>query len=135
MQVLSELLGKFKVLSFANINWNKSEALLIGSWKSGKPRLPAGLLWGKGFKYLGVFLGDETIVQKNWEGLVEKIKGRLEKLKFLSSKLSYRGRILIVNNLVASSLWHKFACVDPPLKLLSKIQAVLDFSWDKLHWV
>ncbi len=32
---------------------------------------PAGLLWGKGFKYLGVFLGDETTVQKNWEGLVE----------------------------------------------------------------
>ncbi len=68
VQVLSELLGKFKVLSSANINWNKSEALLIGSWKSGKPRLPAGLHWGKeGFKYLGVFLGDETIVQKNWE--------------------------------------------------------------------
>ncbi len=38
VQVLSELLGKFKVLSSANINWNKSEALLIGSWKSGKPR-------------------------------------------------------------------------------------------------
>jgi len=72
VQVLSELLGKCKVLSSANINWNKSEALLIGSWKSGKPRLPAGLLWGKGFKYLGVFLCDETIVQKNWEGLVEK---------------------------------------------------------------
>lgn len=53
---------------------------------------------------MGVFLGDETIVQKNWEGLIEKVKGRLEKWKFLSPKLSYRGCILIVNNLVASTL-------------------------------
>ncbi len=54
----------------------------------------------------------------------------------MSPKLSYRGRILIVNNLVASSLWHKFACVDPPLQLLLKIQAVLvDFFWGRLHWV
>ncbi len=50
--------------------------------------------------------------------------------------MSYRGRILIVNNLVASSLWHRFACVDPPIHLVAKIQATLiDFFWDKLHWV
>ncbi len=50
--------------------------------------------------------------------------------------MSYRGRFLIVNNLVASSLWHKFACVDPPIHLVAKIQATLiDFFWDKLHWV
>ncbi len=51
-------------------------------------------------------------------------------------KMSYRGRILIINNLVASSLWHRFTCVDPPVQLLTKIQAILvDFFWDKLHWV
>lgn len=33
VQVLSELLGKFKVLSSANINWNKSEAILIEAGK------------------------------------------------------------------------------------------------------
>jgi len=50
--------------------------------------------------------------------------------------MSYRGRTLVVNNLVASSLWHRLACVDPPKQLLAKIQAVLvDFFWDKLHWI
>ncbi len=95
------------------------------------------LVWGtSGFKYLGVFLGDDLTVQKNRKGVIEKIKGRLEKWKCLSPKMSYRGRILIVNHLVASSLWHKFACVDPPIHLVAKIQATLiDFFWDKLHWV
>ncbi|KAK0155415.1 Transposon TX1 uncharacterized protein [Merluccius polli] len=50
--------------------------------------------------------------------------------------MSYRGRALIINNLVSSSLWHRLACVDPPPNLLSRIQAMLvNFFWDKLHWI
>ncbi|KAK3516967.1 hypothetical protein QTP70_029111 [Hemibagrus guttatus] len=41
-----------------------------------------------------------------------------------------------INNLAASSLWHKLACVDPPPNLLASIQALLvDFFWDGLHWI
>ncbi|KAI3359011.1 hypothetical protein L3Q82_015395 [Scortum barcoo] len=51
-------------------------------------------------------------------------------------KMSYRGRVLILNNLISTALWHRLACVDPPVSLLSRIQAVLvDFFWDRLHWV
>ncbi|KAI3377340.1 hypothetical protein L3Q82_008544, partial [Scortum barcoo] len=47
-----------------------------------------------------------------------------------------RGRVLILNNLISTALWHRLACVDPPVSLLSRIQAVLvDFFWDRLHWV
>ncbi|KAK3570174.1 hypothetical protein QTP86_014993 [Hemibagrus guttatus] len=50
--------------------------------------------------------------------------------------MSYRGRTLVINNLDASSLWHKLACVDPPPNLLANIQAQLvDFFWDGLHWI
>ena len=67
--------------------------------------------------------------------MLEKIKGRLQKWKWLLPKLSYRGRTLIINNLVGSSLWHKLACVDPPLGLLPKLQAeMVNFFWDNLHW-
>lgn len=52
--------------------------------------------------------------KKNWEGSLEKVQGRLEKWRWLLPKLSYRGRTLIINNLVASALWHQLACVDPP---------------------
>lgn len=92
----------------------------------------------EGFNYLGVYLGDDLIVQKKKkrEGTVEKIKGRLDKWKYLIPKMSYRGWTLIINNLVASSLWHKISCIDPPMTLLAKIQSSLfDFYWDKLHWV
>ncbi len=49
--------------------------------------------------------------------------------------MSYRGRVLIINNLISSTLWHRLSCVDPPSDLLSKIQVLLvDFFWDRLHW-
>ncbi|KAK3548697.1 hypothetical protein QTP70_016989, partial [Hemibagrus guttatus] len=66
----------------------------------------------------------------------EHVKGRLSRWKRLVSRLSYRGRTLVINNLAASSLWHKLACVDPPQNLLASIQALLvDFFWDGLHWI
>ncbi len=81
-------------------------------------------------------MGDDSFLQKNWEGVLEKVKGRLDKWKLLLPNMSYRGRTLIVNNLVASSLWHRLACVDPSPHFLSEVQAALvNFFWDKLHWV
>ncbi len=99
VDLLLKLLKDFRVLSSTKVNWSKSEAILVGRWLGGDPNLPDGLTWTReGFKYLGVFLGNEMVVQKNFEGAVEKIKGCLDKWKFLLPKLSYRGRILIINN-------------------------------------
>lgn len=79
MEILKKLLEYFHVLSSAKVNWNKSEALMCGKGMGEKLSLPDGLLWCKGgFKYLGVYLRDEVTVQKNWEGIVEKVKGELQ---------------------------------------------------------
>ena len=52
------------------------------------------------------------------------------------TQLSYRGRVLIINNLAASILWDKIACMEPPAGLLQKLQSILfNFFGDKLHWV
>ncbi|KAK3558043.1 hypothetical protein QTP86_006421 [Hemibagrus guttatus] len=120
-----------------SVNWTKSEAILVGEWGGGQPTLPGGLAWKRGgFKYLGVYLGTNEFFNKNWEGSVEHVKGRLSRWKRLVPKMSYRGRTLVINNLAASSLWHKLACVDPPPNLLANIQAQLvDFFWDGLHWI
>lgn len=137
IQSLIRVANDFESISSAKINWKKSVAVLLGKWKEKPPDLPGGLIWKKnGFKYLGVYLGDEDTVQKNWEGVIEKIKGRLDRWKWLKSAMSYRGRTIIINNLVASFLWHRLSCVDPPTYLLAKIQSILiEFFWDKLHWV
>ena len=134
---LTDVVETFGKISSARVNWAKSEALAVGNWSSGLPQLPGGLLWKKGgFKYLGVYLGDELTVQKNWDGVVEKVEGKLTKWRWLLPHMSYRGRVLIINNLVASTLWHKLKCMEPPAGLLQKLQSImLNFLWDKLHWV
>ena len=134
---LASIVQDFAAISAARVNWAKSDALAVGQWTGGLPALPAGLGWKiGGIKYLGVFLGDETALQKNWDGVVEKMKGRLAKWKWIHGQMSFRGRVLVINNLVASVLWHKLSCVDPPVGLLARLQAILvDFFWDRLHWV
>ncbi|KAK3506666.1 hypothetical protein QTP70_013172 [Hemibagrus guttatus] len=124
VNVLAAILNDFQILSSAKVNWTKSEAILVGEWGGGQPTLPGGLAWKRGgFKYLGVYLGTNEFLNKNWEGSVEHVKGRLSRWKRLVPKMSYRGRTLVINNLAASSLWHKLACVDPPPNLLANIQA------------
>lgn len=50
-----------------------SEAIAVGKWTNSLPTLPQNLAWKtKGLKYLGVFLGNKALVEKNWEGVKEK---------------------------------------------------------------
>lgn len=137
LDLLKEIIDNFGVISSAKVNWSKSEAIASGIWSHGLPNLPGGLSWKRdGLKYLGVYVGNDAMLSKNWEGVLEKVKGRLEKWKWLLPKMSFRGRVIIINNLVASALWHRLACVDPPSGLLSKIQASLvDFFWSTFHWI
>ena len=65
--------------------------------------------------------GSDEIMEKNWEGALESVMGRLERWKWLLSKMSYKGRMLIINDLVSLSLWHKLACIDPPPDLCHKL--------------
>ncbi len=134
---LVSVVKDFGLISSARVNWEKSDALAIGKWEEGLPKLPGHMIWKRGGnKYLGVFLGDEVAQQKNWEGVVEKIEGRLKKWSWIHPKMSFRGRVLVINNLVASTLWHKLSCMDPPTGLLPKLQSILvNFFWDKLHWI
>lgn len=133
---LTETVRDFSEISSAKVNWEKSEALWVGD----EPRgiiLPGGLTWKRGgIKYLGVYLGDQNTVDKNWENVLEKVEGRLKKWKCLFPKMSFKGRVLIINNLVASMLWHRLCCIDPPVTLLAKAQAeIINCFWDRLHWI
>lgn len=99
--------------------------------------LPGGMSWSQcGLKYLGIFLGNESTNQKNSENVCENVEGRLERWKWLLPKMSFRGRTLIIKNLVAYSLWHRLTVLEPPVGILEKIQIKMtNFFGDKLHWV
>lgn len=107
VQCLQDTLSLYERASTARVNWAKSEALLIGHWRDrAVPSLRGGLQWGKeGLKVLGVFLGTEDFQGKNREGVREKVCARLSKWKWSLPQLSYRGRVRVANNLVASALW------------------------------
>ncbi|KAJ3587850.1 hypothetical protein NHX12_011445 [Muraenolepis orangiensis] len=85
--ILVDIVRDFSSASAARVNWKKSEALAVGEWSGGLPVLPQSMVWKKdGFKYLGVFLGKEIVVLKNWEDVIEKIEGKLSKLDVSSSE-------------------------------------------------
>lgn len=70
----------FGLSSSAKVNRKRSEALLVGDVLSRDVVLPAGLTWNKrGIRYIGVFLGNESFVCKNWERMLEKVEGSIKK--------------------------------------------------------
>ena len=72
------MVDRFRGISSAKVNWEKSCALQIGKWSGGIMALPGGLEWWKeGFKYLGVYLGDEGTMENKLEWGVEKAEGRM----------------------------------------------------------
>ncbi len=80
VDLLLKSLKDFGLISSARINWNKSEAVLMGKWKNRvPPNLPEGLGWTRdGLRYLGVYLGNETIVQRiGWE-LLKNLRADLK---------------------------------------------------------
>ncbi len=76
VDLLKEILNNFGIISSAKVNWSKSEAIAGGKWSHGFPELPGGLFWKRdGLKYLGVYVGNDLMLSKNWEGVLEKVKG------------------------------------------------------------
>ena len=54
--------------------------------------IPQGLIWKRdGLKYLGIYLGNEKMMQKNWDGVLEKVEGRMAKWRWLRPQMSFRG--------------------------------------------
>lgn len=135
VSVLMETLKIYENASTARVNWEKCEGFFCGQSKN-PPVLPGGVKWSKdGFKCLGVYLGTETFKTKNWEGMVAKMCSRLSKWSWVLPQLSYRGRVLVTNNLAASALWHKMNVLDPPDDIIQELQKrLVDFFWTGQHW-
>ncbi len=142
---LAKCLSDFNLASSLRCNWGKSKALWFPLPNNGlpgppllpPPPLPAELVWANdGVKYLGVFLGPPQYAQNNWDRIIDQVEGRLSRWKRALPHLSYKGRVLIVNNLVTTLLWHRFICLQPPEVLLQAIQRKLvDFFWGGYHWL
>lgn len=57
-------------------------------------------------------MGSEGVAKKNWETISEKTEDKLLKWQWLLPHISFR--VLILNSLTASQLWHRLTCLDLP---------------------
>lgn len=100
IKVLSDALTVYERASS-----EKSEALWVVKFFSEKlPQLSGNLKWRlEGFK-ISIYFDSNELKHLNWQGVEEKVCTRLSRWKWLPSQLSYRGRVLVANNLMASTL-------------------------------
>ncbi|KAI4890945.1 hypothetical protein NFI96_003942, partial [Prochilodus magdalenae] len=83
VESLKEALHVYSRATSAKLNWAKTEALWCGSWSSGHklPSLPGGVQWSRtGLKVLGVWLDTDKVKERNWEGVVEKVRAKLAQM-------------------------------------------------------
>ncbi|KAK3542787.1 hypothetical protein QTP70_002990 [Hemibagrus guttatus] len=79
--------------------------------------------------------GTADFQMKNWEGVVGKVCAKLSQWTWVLPQLSYRGRVLVTNNLIASLLWHRFTVLEPPEPLIKVVQKrIVTFFWAGQHW-
>ena len=134
---LHKWLEIYEKASNAKINMVKSEGLWAGRWKNRQDR-PLGMKYNNvGLKMLGTYIGNTVAyAENNWKDTLEKIDTRLNHWNQFAKALSFRGRVLVINQLCASKLWHRLITMAPSTGLLNQLQTKFnDFFWQGRHWV
>ena len=124
--------------SAARLNTRKTQGLWAGSW-IGRSDRPLNFSWNDdGMSFLGVHLGNtKTYNDKNWSVCKNRLLETLASWSGISTSLSFKGRVLIANQLAASKNFHCLAALAPPDVFLSELQRrLVDFVWsNKRHYL
>ena len=134
---LIKWLNIYERASNAKINLGKSEGLWVGRWRN-RNNTPLDIKWtNSGLKLLGVYLGNsKECVNKNWTELVQKIESKFDFWNRFASTMSYRGRTIVINQLISSKLVYCFTSLTPPHDTLAHIQSlIVNFLWQGRHWI
>ena len=134
--IINDVYSTFSKASSASLNYVKSQGLWVGSWTRRSDK-PLGFQWNnEGLNFLGVSLGvSRNYMSKNWEKCKEKLSKTLSRWTPLSQSLSFKGKILVANQLAASKVFHCLAVLSPPQNILKELQNMLvNFIWsNKRH--
>ena len=128
---VEEAYSLFSLASAARLNTQKSQSLWAGSW-TGRNGKPLNFSWNsEGLPFLGVHLGNtNNYFKQNWQKCKDKLNKTLSSWSRLSASLSFKGKIIIANQLAASKIFHCLAVLSPPENVLSELQNILvDFVW------
>ncbi|CAM4546847.1 unnamed protein product, partial [Lepidochelys olivacea] len=93
--------------------------------------------WSAGpLLYLGVYLSaTHPSPPENWQNLEGGVIERIRKWTRLLRCLSLRGRALVLNQLVLSTLWYRLNTLAPAPGFLTHLRRfILEFFWSGMHW-
>ena len=132
-QVLNDIYTIYSRASSACLNLNKCKGLWVGAWIDRQDQ-PLNFLWNNSdVRFLGVHLGNtETSRQKNWKLCKEKLNNALSRWSGLARTMSFKGKIIIANQIAASKLLHFLAVLPLPEQVLDELQETLiNFVWSQ----
>ncbi|CAM4593295.1 unnamed protein product [Lepidochelys kempii] len=86
--------------------------------------------------YLGVYLSaTHPSPPENWQNLEGRVIEWIRKWTRLLRCLSLRGRALVLNQLVLSTLWYRLNTLAPAPGFLTHLRRlILEFFWSGMHW-
>ena len=128
--VLFSILKRYELGTGAKFNYSKTEAMWLGAWRS-CPDMPLGLKWVTKMKILGVWYtnGLTNVDPDNWQSKLDKLEKNLNLWKTRS--LSFVGKALIINVLIASKLWFLAWVLPTPEWVISRFKTlVFLFLWN-----
>ncbi|CAM5154638.1 unnamed protein product [Natator depressus] len=125
--------------SSARVNWVKSSGFVVGDWRQVSSLPPAlqTIRWSAGpLLSLGIYLSATyPSPPENWQNLEGGVIQRLRKWTRLLRCLSLRGRALVLNQLVLSTLWCWLNTLVPAPGFLTDLRtSILEFFWSGMHW-
>ncbi|CAM5099369.1 unnamed protein product [Natator depressus] len=129
----------YSAASSARVNWVKSSGLAVGDWRQVSSLPPAlqTIQWSAGpLLYLGVYLSaTHPSPPENWQNLEGGVIERIRKWTRLLRCLSLRGRALVLNQLVLSTLWYWLNTLVPAPGFLTNLRtSILEYFWSGMHW-
>ncbi|CAM4629055.1 unnamed protein product [Lepidochelys olivacea] len=129
----------YSAASSARVNWVKISGLAVGDWRQVGSLPPAlqTIRWSAGpLLYLGVYLSaTHPSPPENWQNLEGGVIERIRKWTRLLRCLSLRGRALVLNQLVLSTLWYRLNTLAPAPGFLTHLRRlILEFFWSGMHW-
>ena len=118
----------------AKINNSKCKGLWCGSLRHRVDQL-YGFDWYNDCipdKILGQYFGNIDCSRRNWEGKIQKINNIIG--AWCHRDLSLKGRALLINSLLTSTLWYNVTSLAVPSWAISQIEdAIYGFFWKNKH--
>ena len=125
---------RYERASGAKINKGKCKGLWSGGFSHRTDQL-YGFSWYNDYipdKVLGQYFGNVDCTQRNWDAKIQRINNIIGAWRH--RELSFKGRALLINSLLTSTLWYNVTSLSVPSWVISQIeQAVYGFFWNYKH--